>query len=755
MDNDLPAPNPPATNNTEAYLAMLAGVEDLPMPSTINNNVEYYLRYLVENGGGGGGGGTTNYNQLSNKPKINSTTLSGNKSLDDLGIQAKIDAEHKLSADNVDDTSTTNKFVTASDKTTWNAKQDELVSGNNIKTINNESILGSGNITISGGSGGIADGINVADVDYDNKDLESTLKLEDGILTLNTEREGGTSTEEVVLNNAGTYSPLVVSRGTPVLEDLGGTRGYALKCFGNGTSQLLTQATAQRETKNHKFYGAFDVNCTSYTAGNICLMFSGADYGIITKKSTTNGWERVSDIITLANNPGNPTGNSTLFIGGAGDNGRSYNANCYIDNIMVVDLTNLFGSGSEPSKSDMDTAFGTFIDIVSGANTTTKLTDTALTVGGVNYSYKKIFTENNDCDVCTFDKVSYMKTIIVPSEQISIVLGSNGESPTRDETFELENLIRANQNRRNVAIQHIMDIALTFWEHREEFIYCSGTALDTPWDMWSTPGRHDINTGGYITAENAGYKCIDCSTFGRYVLNGIEYYSTPYYNTIENTTVVQGALTNGVETPSANNKICRTGKMYIRPGKKLKAETKNSSYTFNGIYGYNSSNVVVDTYNDFTNIVPSATVKYIRAEMTVTSASEYTSGNTFKYLRISENETPTYGAGIPTNKRNAYEMCNWLDDQGYSLNINQNIYDAADIPVGSPMFWGRNNSNNYKHIVHITINVGSKYQIHVFPNGLQHGKAIDIITHKQLIDHYDMLSAVCNTSLTNYVEPTS
>ena len=33
---------------------MLNGVEDLPMPATINNNVEYYLRKLVEGGGGGG-----------------------------------------------------------------------------------------------------------------------------------------------------------------------------------------------------------------------------------------------------------------------------------------------------------------------------------------------------------------------------------------------------------------------------------------------------------------------------------------------------------------------------------------------------------------------------------------------------------------------------------------------------------------------------------------------------------------------------
>lgn len=38
------------------------------------------------------------------------------------------------------------------DNLLFNALQDELVSGTNIKTINNESLLGSGNITISGGT---------------------------------------------------------------------------------------------------------------------------------------------------------------------------------------------------------------------------------------------------------------------------------------------------------------------------------------------------------------------------------------------------------------------------------------------------------------------------------------------------------------------------------------------------------------------------------------------------------------------------
>lgn len=49
-------------------------------------------------------------------------------------------------------TADTTIHVTSSDKTTWSGKQDALVSGTNIKTINNESVLGSGNITIDTGN---------------------------------------------------------------------------------------------------------------------------------------------------------------------------------------------------------------------------------------------------------------------------------------------------------------------------------------------------------------------------------------------------------------------------------------------------------------------------------------------------------------------------------------------------------------------------------------------------------------------------
>jgi hypothetical protein len=54
-----------------------------------------------------------------------------------------------LALNNVDNTSDVNKPVSSATQSALNAKQDTLVSGTNIKTINGTSVLGSGNIAIS------------------------------------------------------------------------------------------------------------------------------------------------------------------------------------------------------------------------------------------------------------------------------------------------------------------------------------------------------------------------------------------------------------------------------------------------------------------------------------------------------------------------------------------------------------------------------------------------------------------------------
>lgn len=136
---------------------------------TLNMETASSVRSIKETGGGGG---TYNYNDLENKPQINSVGLSGNKSSSDLGLQSALDASqldavnsgitsakvtafegkqdaitsnNKLSADLVDDTTTTNKFVTVADKTAWNAKQNALTF-DNVPTRNSNNPVKSGGI---------------------------------------------------------------------------------------------------------------------------------------------------------------------------------------------------------------------------------------------------------------------------------------------------------------------------------------------------------------------------------------------------------------------------------------------------------------------------------------------------------------------------------------------------------------------------------------------------------------------------------
>ena len=59
--------------------------------------------------------------------------------------------KNDVGLNNVDNTSDLNKPISTATQTALDTKQDNLVSGTNIKTINGESILGSGDLVISGG----------------------------------------------------------------------------------------------------------------------------------------------------------------------------------------------------------------------------------------------------------------------------------------------------------------------------------------------------------------------------------------------------------------------------------------------------------------------------------------------------------------------------------------------------------------------------------------------------------------------------
>lgn len=177
----------------------LAGKQDTLVSGTniktINGNSILGSGNLVIESGSG------DYNDLTNKPSINSVSLVGNKTLDDLDIQSKITAVNKIPYSNISDTPDLTDYAKLDELNTFeytqtiksqmysglvlenaydssefvnlgydgysknninfawgdiatitdvNAKQDTLVSGSNIKTVNGNSLLGSGDIEIAG-----------------------------------------------------------------------------------------------------------------------------------------------------------------------------------------------------------------------------------------------------------------------------------------------------------------------------------------------------------------------------------------------------------------------------------------------------------------------------------------------------------------------------------------------------------------------------------------------------------------------------
>ncbi len=69
-------------------------------------------------------------------------------------------AKADVGLSNVDNTADAAKPVSTATQTALDAKQDTLVSATNIKTINGNSLLGSGNLVVGGGSGGAVDSVN-------------------------------------------------------------------------------------------------------------------------------------------------------------------------------------------------------------------------------------------------------------------------------------------------------------------------------------------------------------------------------------------------------------------------------------------------------------------------------------------------------------------------------------------------------------------------------------------------------------------
>lgn len=132
-----------------------------------------------------GSGGTSDYEDLDNKPSINNVELSGNKSLNDLGIQPS--GNYALESDiptKISDLTDDSNFLESTD----------------LKTINGNSLVGSGDITISGDS--IKDELEQYIYTFDISD-----KLGYAIYSGSTQSITNITVPQLILNALDTYGP--------------------------------------------------------------------------------------------------------------------------------------------------------------------------------------------------------------------------------------------------------------------------------------------------------------------------------------------------------------------------------------------------------------------------------------------------------------------------------------------------------------------------------------------------------------------
>ena len=97
---------------------------------------EFYYADIITalKNGGGGGGGTSDYTQLSNKPQINSTELSGDKSSSDLGLQAAL-TETQLAAVNSGIDSTKVEQIATNTTNISSIQEEQVVQNREIATL--------------------------------------------------------------------------------------------------------------------------------------------------------------------------------------------------------------------------------------------------------------------------------------------------------------------------------------------------------------------------------------------------------------------------------------------------------------------------------------------------------------------------------------------------------------------------------------------------------------------------------------------
>lgn len=266
----------------ESYLADIAG-QEVTLPEKPLSRKEQYLAYIAENGGGGGGG-TNNFNQLTNRPKYNGTTMTGSTNIPEVktytaGTNVSISGT-TISATDTKYTAGTNvsisdqNVISATDTTYSDFTGTDGTAAGAAGLVPAPATTDAGKFLKADGTWDTAGGgssdfkvLSTADYNYpDNNPTSVALwLLEPGVymqpstaITVKANNEGNLSSLEagtfVVGNTKENYKKILVYGATgdstqPMVYSTNvttGAKGYIVNVMTNQTS--ITQATGSSQT---------------------------------------------------------------------------------------------------------------------------------------------------------------------------------------------------------------------------------------------------------------------------------------------------------------------------------------------------------------------------------------------------------------------------------------------------------------------------------------------------------------------------
>ena len=168
--------------------------------------------------------------------------------------------------------------------------QEILVSGTNIKTINNQSILGSGNITIQGGSGGGENVVELTQAEYDalTEYAENTTYIITDATPINMDDYATTGTVNTLSGKVETLSGNVATKADKANVTENPSRQFP---------RWNTQGIVTGTTGNPVYEASHHINGTNYT-----IIRADSSYSLPTTYAPTSAGTK--DAVLLSNGSG-------------------------------------------------------------------------------------------------------------------------------------------------------------------------------------------------------------------------------------------------------------------------------------------------------------------------------------------------------------------------------------------------------------------------------------------------------------------